>query len=42
MAKVVQDVSRLLERIQSGERDAEARLFEIVYADLRRMAATSQ
>jgi RNA polymerase sigma-70 factor (ECF subfamily) len=33
------EVSQLLEQIQAGDRSAETRLFELVYADLRRMAA---
>jgi RNA polymerase sigma factor (TIGR02999 family) len=33
------EVSKLLERIQEGDRSAESRLFDLLYADLRRMAA---
>ena len=33
------EVSQLLERIQDGDRSAEGRLFDLLYADLRRMAA---
>jgi RNA polymerase sigma factor (TIGR02999 family) len=33
------EVSQLLDRIQSGDRQAEARLFELLHRDLRRMAA---
>jgi RNA polymerase sigma-70 factor (ECF subfamily) len=34
------EVSQLLERIQDGEREAESRLFELLYADLKKMAAS--
>jgi RNA polymerase sigma factor (TIGR02999 family) len=33
------EVSQLLERIQDGDRSAEGRLFDLLYTDLRRMAA---
>src|ERR1700730_18473970 len=33
------EVSQLLERILGGERSAEGRLFDLLYTDLRRMAA---
>ena len=33
------EVSQLLERIVEGDRSAEGRLFELLYGDLRRMAA---
>jgi DNA-directed RNA polymerase specialized sigma24 family protein len=33
------EVSQLLERIVSGERSAEGRLFDLLYTDLRRLAA---
>ena len=33
------EVSQLLGRIQDGDRSAEGRLFDLLYADLRRMAA---
>jgi RNA polymerase sigma-70 factor (ECF subfamily) len=33
------EVSQLLERIVGGERSAEGRLFDLLYTDLRRMAA---
>src|SRR5262245_42778775 len=33
------EVSQLLERIQDGDTSAETRLFDLLYTDLRRMAA---
>lgn len=38
MASGLNDITLLLERIQSGDKDAESRLYEIVMPELRRLA----